>query len=671
MSDQITRRVLIDRGLQSLDVRVQAVMEAFAEMLCLVGRSDLARHLPWLDPSKLDLEEGNQAEDLDPEDMAQLYSIAFQLLDMVEERVAMNIRRERERTFGASAERGLWSERLQSLKDLGVSESDIAAAIPTIEIEPVFTAHPTEAKRASVRERHRVIYQLLLKLEYDHYTSIERDLIHGRLLSALEALWFTGETHLERPTVKRELRNTLFYLREMFPDVVARLDQHLIKSWEQVGFDPQSLQQVGGGSRTRFGIWIGGDRDGHPFVTAEVTADTLALLRQQSLKLYRRELSRAAEHLTVSLDLQPVPKKLASAKKDLVKYLGKSGKLISKRHREEPWRAFCHLLGEWVVQDEEATPEKLREYIELIEDSLSEVGCVRLGAQFIQPLKRMLDVFGFHLASLDIRQNSAFHDTAAEEILVAAGVEEGATFSQWSEEKRVAFLTESLESASPLLPESSSKKIGSEAESIGEKADAVRDCYKVLATHWENYSDGLGSLIVSMTRQLSDLLLVHFFAREFGLVVNAKGGGGQLPTCPLQVVPLLETLGDLDGGAEIVSAYLRHPVAQRSLAQQSASSDIVQQVMLGYSDSNKDAGILASQVGLHRAQDEIYAAGQAEGVEIRFFHGRGGTVSRGAGPVQWFVNSLPKGSLHRGLRMTEQGETIATKYTHLACQCDL
>ncbi len=649
MNDSTAHRALVEHRLHSLESRIREIMDAFADMLEGIGKGTLARHLPW----RAGPEPRQEGTPLDPIEVAQLYSIAFQLLDMVEERVAMNTRREREKTFGAQAEKGLWPERLQSLKDLGLRQEDIAKGFGSILIEPVFTAHPTEAKRTSVRERHREIYQLLLKLEQEHYTDQERALIRDRLVSALEALWFTGEIHRERPTVKRELHNVLFYLCDMFPDVLARLDQHLAKSWEEAGFDSKVLAEAGDGSQTRFGLWIGGDRDGHPFVTAEVTAETLALLRKRAQHLYRSELRHAGERLTVSPNGRAAPPALQARLDELVECQGERGKAIRKRYREEPWRALCHLLGEWVVWGDVTHADALHADLTLIEDTLSAAGCARLGHQFLQPVKRKLGVFGFHLADLDVRQNSAFHDQAADQLFAVAGIEDGESFSRWSEDDRVAFLTSELASARPMLQG---------RQPAGPQADAVRDCYRVLAAHWKNYGDGLGALIVSMTRQLSDLLLVHLFAREAGLAVYRKGA---LPACPLQVVPLFETLADLRKGAVIVEAYLRHPVAQRSLALQE-SDPITQQIMLGYSDSNKDAGILASQLALHQAQREIYEVGQREGTEIRFFHGRGGTVSRGAGPIQWFVNTLPRGSLNRGLRMTEQGESIAAKYAHLA-----
>jgi phosphoenolpyruvate carboxylase len=275
----------------------------------------------------------------------------------------------------------------------------------------------------------------------------------------------------------------------------------------------------------------------------------------------------------------------------------------------------------------------------------------RLAERFIRPIQRKFEAFGFHLAELDIRQNSAFHDKAAAQILDAAGVENAATFAEWNEAERVEFLTRELQSPRPFLHID---------QSAGPEADAVRECYRVLVDHRRHRGPGVGSLIVSMTRQLSDLLLVHLFARESGLTES----NGKALVCPLQVVPLFETLDDLANGAGIVDEYLSHPAVRASLEVSGGGENKTQQIMLGYSDSNKDGGILASQWALHDAQSSISAIGKKHGVELRFFHGRGGTISRGAGPTNWFMRALPHGSLTGDFRMTEQGETIARKYAY-------
>lgn len=644
-------RELVHAGLESLDREVTEIMECLRTVLRSAATPQLAEALPWLQSGT-----GPTPVPDDPGETAQVYSIAFQLLDMIEEQVAHDTRREREKVLGPEAERGLWPQALAAMKAEGRSESEIAATFREVRVEPVFTAHPTEAKRPSVRERHRELHAALVRLEDPALTDRERERAGDLLLAALEALWNTGEIHVEKPTVERELRNALYYLREVFPRTLEETDRNLAWAWEKAGFDPATLA-AGGGPRLRFALWIGGDRDGHPFVTADVTQATLAELRAQALKLYRRELAGCAFHLSIATPEHPVPAGLASRLEALAATLGAEGRAILARNPEEPWRAFAYLLRASLMKEGQlADPTLFGDQLGVLHDSLLEIGATRAAAGVVAPLRRKLEVFGFHLAELDVRQNSAFHDKAAAQLLTAAGIADGASFGEWPEEKRLAFLDAELRSARPFLH----PRI-----SAGPEADAVRDCYRVLREHWQSHGAGIGALIVSMTRQLSDLLLVHLFAREAGLTVATTGGGS---VCPLQVVPLFETLDDLAGAAAIVDAYLSHPIARASLAV-SGHDPITpdrptQQIMLGYSDSNKDGGILASQWALHDAQQALTAIGSKHAVKLRFFHGRGGTVSRGAGPTDWFVRALPHGSLSGDFRMTEQGETIAQKYAH-------
>jgi len=640
-----SQQVLVTSGLETLDTEVLEIMTCLQEVLNSTGQSHLADQLPWL------AEDGSGGATNSPQQTSEVYSIAFQLLDMIEEQVSLETRREREARFGPESEKGLWPQVLKSLSDSGFSEREIAGAMQHVRVEPVFTAHPTEAKRPSVRERHRDLYDQLLRLEAPDQTEHERAEAREEMLTAMEALWSTGEIHTERPTIERELRNALFYLREVFPDTLGQIDRNLEYAWKQAGFDPATLREHGGGPRIRFGLWIGGDRDGHPFVTADVTRATLSELRRQSLKLYRRELRTIAYQLTVSSPVHSVPDDLISRVNELSKMLGEEGAYILNRNPEEPWRAFGFLLRAQLDADPHVTADGFRADLDLFHDSLVAIGMNRLAGQFIRPIQRKFEAFGFHLAELDIRQNSAFHDKAAAQLLEAAGVDNAAGFPEWSEADRVAFLSAELQSPRPFLHID---------QSAGPEADAVRECYRVLVDHRRRRGPGVGSLIVSMTRQLSDLLLVHLFAREAGLS-EAKGDA---LVCPVQVVPLFETLDDLANGAGIVDKYLSHPAVQASLEVSGGGETRTQQVMLGYSDSNKDGGILASQWALHDSQRSISAVAKKHGVELRFFHGRGGTISRGAGPTNWFMRALPHGSLTGDFRMTEQGETIARKYAY-------
>ena len=599
-----------------------------------------------------------ESGEIPPEDLPKLYSIGFQLLNMIEERVAAEIRREREKALGADSIRGLWPQALRDLQSIGLDPKQILAVLRDVHVEPVLTAHPTEAKRESVRARQRALYDELVRNEYPKYTDREKRRIRERVVSTLETLWLTAEIHLVRPDISSELRNAIHYLRDLFPTAINRLDLHFTEAWRDAGLPLDLLRSAGNIPRLSFGSWIGGDRDGHPLVTPSVTEHSLGELRSAALQLLERELRNLASQLTVSRQLTDVPEELQDRIDELSFVISneKEVKDILDRQSEEPWRQLANLMATLLSEqisgkDGYASPAHLTADLDLISRTLSAAGCRLLEEQAIRPVRHKIEMFGFHLATLDVRQNSEFHDLAIAEILSAAGIADGESFPSWPEGKRLDFLNAELASSRPFLHDGAR---------IGEHADNVLDTYRVLVRHWKRSGTaGLGSLIVSMTRQLSDLLAVYLLAREAGLMIHTPDG----MACPLPVVPLFETMDDLHHSPGILAAFLDHPLTARSLKNLPKPA---QQIMLGYSDSNKDCGILAAQVALQRAQSALTKVGLEKGVALCFFHGRGGTISRGAGPTHWFMAALPHGAMSGGFRMTEQGETIAQKYANLA-----
>ncbi len=646
------REKLRHEGFELIDSTLNYLLDALTDALVTLSENELIPFLPWRDTAP---------EENPPEGTQQLYSIGFQLLNMVEERVSAAIRREREKELGATSIRGLWARSLQEMIDLGLDEDAILEVLNDVHVEPVLTAHPTEAKRSTVRERHRAIYDEMTRLEHPKYTERERRNIKAKITAALETLWLTGEIHMSRPELKQELRNALYYLRDIYPEVLDRLNVHFVEAWKDAGFSVKKLRKSGKQPRVTFGTWIGGDRDGHPLVTPEVTFNTLAELRLQAINLLRKELKALACHLTISKQFQEIPEVLTSRIEELARELSsqrKANELLDK-NREEPWRQFVYLiyarlddtrndLGGYVM------PEELDADLNLLEKTLLETGCTHVVRVYVDTLRLKLKVFGFHLATIDIRQNSEYHDKAVSQILAAAGVEDGENFATWSEEKRCAFLNQELLSTRPFLHDT---------VSVGAEADSVLDSYRVIADQMHNYGmGGIGALIVSMTRSVSDLLVVYLLEREAGLLVQTENGLAS----PLEVVPLYETKDDLSRSQELLAGFLDHPVTQSSYKLRFPVTAPIQQVMLGYSDSNKDCGILTAQWALYRAEKAMVETAKERGIRLNYFHGRGGTISRGAGPTQWFMAALPHGSLSGHFRMTEQGETIAQKYANIS-----
>lgn len=660
----------IASGFAKIDADLKFLMNCLQEVLCELGEEEAARFLPW--------QESGKSHDINqpPARIEQAYSIVFQLLNMVEENASTQTRRQREIEHGLSDEPGLWGQQLERLKKAGCTQEEIVACLPEVRVEPVLTAHPTEAKRAAVLEQHRAIYLLLASLENQHLTPTQRDAIRDEIKIVLERLWRSGEILLEKPEVASERKGVIFYMREVFPLALEQLDERLRRAWKASGFHVGLLDNPHTWPRVRFGSWVGGDRDGHPLVTASITAETLKEMRLNALVVIHRHLEALAAKLPLSSNFQKPPGSLDKAIVKLWTENPSQAETIAREHSDEPWRQYVLLLqaklpiavgvGDRPAAVTEAdyhyrTPDELDVDLALLAESLIEVGAKRLADTAVWPVRRALDVFGFHLAALDIRQNSKFHDQAIMQILAAIG-QPAPDFGEWDEARRLEFLNKELESPRPFLYDNSG---------IGDQAEAVLSCYGVLKKHLHIYGrDGVGSLIVSMTRSLSDLLVVYLLAREAGLMRWTPEG----LLCELPVVPLFETLDDLEHSAELIDGFLAHPVTKRSLAFHQKDrikvlslphSKPVQQVMIGYSDSNKDCGILASQWALHKAQSAIAETGAKHGTKIRFFHGRGGTISRGAGPTHRFLGALPHGSIQGDMRVTEQGETIAQKYANL------
>ena len=634
----------------------------FQEVLHGLGEHELAEHLPWQNAGLPLVRYPNSERAL------QAFSIFFQLLNMAEENSAAQNRRALEAEQGLGHLTGLWGRTLLRFRERGIPEAEICNLLPEVSIDAVLTAHPTEAKRKTVLEQHRQLYLLLVQRENQMWTPLEKLDIRNEIKVVMERLWRTGEILFEKPEVADERRNVIHYLFNIFPEVLPMLDKRLLQAWRDTGFDTANLSDPQNLPRLRFGSWVGGDRDGHPLVTAEVTEETLADMRRNALALVLRHLKELASKLSFSERLQTPGKKFLLRIESLSDRLGEKSFEAMQRNRHEPWRQFLNLMiaslpleadksGTIPVSVEPGCyycSDELLEDLSLLRQSLLDVGAQHIADTEVAPVYRIVQTFGFHLGTLDIRQNSHVHDLALSQLMTASGLN-GNDFLEWDEPRRRAFLDKELQSPRPFTHPDMT---------VGAEAEAVLACYKVLLNHSKRYGTaGIGSLIVSMTRNASDLLVVYLFAREVGLMTPSGDGDA----CILPVVPLYETIEDLKKSPEILQEFLHHPVTQRSLEyrrKRNGKKRVVQEVMIGYSDSNKDGGIFASTWTLYRAQEALLEAAGRSGTDILFFHGRGGSISRGAGPTHRFVKAQPYGSFNAGMCFTEQGETIAQKYAN-------
>jgi phosphoenolpyruvate carboxylase len=492
MSTKMVVESVLTLNEQSLNEQWNWILGSLARTLRESGAPELAACLP-LSNGQLP----SVSPDLENVQLTQAYSIAFQLLGMAEQNAADEFRRGIEAESGADALPALWGDALQQLKDRGWTSEQIAAALPQMQVELVLTAHPTEAKRATVLAHHRRLYERFqlhseISGKQQGPRSCDRQQNDDAVQALLSILWKTGEIYLDKPDVQSERRNVLDYLTNVFPGVLRPLDQRLRHAWRDVGLDPSVFKDPLCYPQLKFGTWVGGDRDGHPLVTAEVTRETLQELRQSALKLIRQELVQLVKLLSVSAYWQQPDEAFQLELERITTALGPRGRWCLERNPNEPWRQYLNTIlarlpdaagggGTTTVPAEliYRSANELLADLRRLYDSLAASGQQRTAEFSVQPLLRIVQTFGFHLAVLDIRQNSAFHDRAVEQLLAAAGFGD-TSFSQWPEERRLDFLGRELLSRRPFaLPD----------RSIGPEADAVLSALRVLKDYRGAYGE--------------------------------------------------------------------------------------------------------------------------------------------------------------------------------------
>jgi phosphoenolpyruvate carboxylase len=616
----------------------------FKEVLKELGEHDLVEFLELKSKGKNLAEVGVQLE----EKHIQVISIYLQLMNLVEENAAVQLRRKMTDRSGIQTIRGSWAETILRLKSMGLTDREISKLIAKIKVIPVLTAHPTEAKRISILDLHRDLYLNIVRLENNTYSKIERAVIENEIKSLIERWWRTGEVYLEKPTVVAERNNVLHYFQKVFPKELAKSDTQLKQTWISLAMDPKLLQSPDDFPKLQFGSWVGGDRDGHPHVTAELTAETLLTHRKAAINVLIEQIFELAKDMTFSEIRNPVPGFLIQSIKKMESEFGSEGSRAIARNPYEPWRQFINLILLRLENTAKDSPisrypvyngvGELADDLMTLRKSLEEIGADRIMEEYLFPIERQLICFGFHLAKLDIRQNSEFHDQAMEQIL-ASVFPEMPPFRAWSEEERLHFIIEELKIERPF---------GARDKSFGAEADKVLDCYRVIKNHTDKFGpEGIGSFIISMTRQVSDIMLIYLFFREVGLDPQQ-----------FQVVPLFETIEDLSQSSQIMDSYLSLPFRKKLNYE-------VQEIMLGYSDSNKDGGIISSRWNIYNTENNLTIVAKKHGIKFRFFHGIGGTISRGGGKYHRFLESMPKGSLSGEMKLTVQGETIAQQFANL------
>lgn len=506
------------------------------------------------------------------------------------------------------------------LSEKGLDRDAVLASVSALNIELVLTAHPTEITRRSLIHKYEEIERGLRQLEFSELTDYERQRTERRLRELIAQLWHTLEFRENRPSPEDEARWGLAVMENSLwravPEFLRRLDESLFAATgDRLPLDARPVS---------FSSWMGGDRDGNPYVTAEVTRRVLLLGRWQASSLYADAVDQLVQELSMSAANAALRERVGEDREPYRKILG------ALRDRLRRWRAALEseLRGEGAdPADLISSSDELREPLMLCYDSLCECGMERIADGSLTDLLRQLRCFDLNLVRLDIRQHSERHSAALAEITEYLGL---GSYEDWDEERRRAWLREELVSRRPLVPTH---------WEASEATQEVLDCCTVVT---QQPAETLSCYIISMARQASDVLAVR-------LLLKACGGGESLP-----IAPLFETLDDLDRAPRVMEDLLALEQSRGCLPEQ-------QMVMIGYSDSAKDAGILASAWAQYRAQESLLEVCSRAGVRLQLFHGRGGTIGRGGAPAHDALLSQPPGSLECGLRVTEQGEMIRTK----------
>ena len=564
--------------------------------------------------------------------LTRAFSAYFQAVNIVERVHRIRRRRDYERE-GAAPQPESLLDTLTQLKAAGVSARELLLWLGRLDVEPVFTAHPTEAVRGSILEKEQEIVRCLVN-EFDpSLTAPERAADWGRLRMSLTATWQTRETAAVRPSVADECEHVGFYLGGAIYNIVPAFYESFEDAIRTVYGTEVEMPRV-----LRFGSWVGGDMDGNPNVGAATIADTLKLQRTRILDRYAAETRELAGLLSQTADRVDISGELLRRSTSYRELLPKA--VIRPRHEDMPYRVFLNLVTARLratARDEDGAYENaaaFRADIELVAESLLAGKGLNAGWYAVRRLLWRVRSFGFHLARLDCRQDSRIHAKAIGALIGDAN---------WAELDGEA-------QAGRLRPYAGATL--SFPECADETASRCTAVFATLADSIQRYgADAVGLYIISMAQRAADVLAVLALARAGGLV----NGAGFVP---LDIAPLFETVDDLKRGPETLAALFGDPVYRAHLA---ARGDR-QVVMLGYSDSGKDGGTVASRWGLQRAQVELLEAAQGIGIRLAFFHGRGGSASRGGGKITPALMASPRGSVAGNFRVTEQGEVIHRKY---------
>ncbi|MCG6888558.1 MAG: phosphoenolpyruvate carboxylase [Gammaproteobacteria bacterium] len=590
------------------------------------------------------------------------FTLYFNLVNIAEEDYLHRLRRNSVQQQGHAAWVGSFYHTLEEFKDQGIAVDELQAMCNRLLYKPVFTAHPTESRRRTIMHHQREVFKIIDQLTDPRLSQFDRDDLVDTLQLQIETLWLTNEVRASKPTVIDEIKMGLHYFQRSLYEAVQVDYRYLERAvLNTYGEDDHGNPVVTIPSFIQFGSWIGGDRDGNPFVTAQLTRTALRMQAEEILSEHLRLVSRLTQVLTMSTRwFSPSEEFLLSLKRD--EALGvKAFDQRRDQFEDEVYRRKLYhmhyrlrknlacvrnqLRGEETPDSEHAYPSADDYLADLysIRDSLISHGDFAAANGDLKDAIRIAETFGFHLVSLDLRQESTRHSQAVAEILRQDGT---TGYLQLDEAGRLATLAAAIED---------SRKPDFDAHKLTDESREVLDVFATIGEMRAQIGQRcIGSYVISMTHDASHIMEVMYLGFITGLAGKFEGDY----FCELEIAPLFETIDDLGHIDSVLDRLLQNPVYKALLGK----SGDMQEVMLGYSDSCKDGGILCAAWGLYQAQQKVVRISTRHGINCRIFHGRGGTITRGGGPTHDAIMSQPQNTVQGQIKFTEQGEVLSHKY---------
>ncbi|GAB1422333.1 phosphoenolpyruvate carboxylase [Anaerolineales bacterium] len=553
----------------------------------------------------------------------------FQLINIAEDQQRIRVLRERE-SQGVLTE--TIDSAIQQLQAAGVTAEAMSDILDILRLRLVFTAHPSEAKRTEILMKLRKIASLIHQLELEKLLPQEEEAIRLKLAAEIEEFWQTRQIRSAQKTVSDEVEFGLYFLTSVVMDTVIDVYEDLQISLERYYPDHDWSQPA---PVIRYATWIGGDRDGNPNVTNDVTLETITRLRETAVSVYTEEINILRDHLTQSTEDFGVSQ-------ELVEYLQQLDPTpLTDRYQGELYRQFVDSILSRLNQGQYLSSREFLSDLLMIESSLMANKGQRIAQGLLRRLIRKVRLFGLHLLPLEVREDSQYHIHTLDELFANYGIT--AAYRDLPEAEKQTLLTLEIANPRPLFP--------ADLSHLSDITQRVIRTWQMIAQAHKQYDPiVIDTYIASMSKTPSDVLAMLLFATEVGVAEN------------LYLVPLFETIQDLENAPDTMDNLFSNTAYRAYMEQRARVRGLRQQIMIGYSDSSKDGGYLASNWNLYKAQGRLTEHCLEQGVSLELFHGRGGSIGRGGGPTNRAILSQPPASLRGGIKITEQGEVIAYRY---------